>query len=191
MQLQDNVIESSVYNGNKQLKLIAMAIIHPSIKGPELRNALRESLNNTLPLHFHDQIPYNAATVLEVRQWLNLWFVENRKSSSAITNSIKRLRWDGNYLWTAGKGRMQKDLQSVGFSEAYSKALARDIVAARGCVDSQRRVDTMVTKIVSFFLIRILSLSCFDLLQVGRFLLAAVLLKLLYFSYHRFLNQWE
>jgi hypothetical protein len=140
MQLQDNVIESSVYNGNKQLKLIAMAIIHPSIKGPELRNALRESLNNTLPLHFHDQIPNNDATIPEVIQWLKLWFIENRKSSTAITNTIKRLRWDGNYLWRAGKCRIQKDLQSVGFSEAYSKALARDIVAARGCVDRQRWV---------------------------------------------------
>ena len=86
---------------------------------------------------------------------------------------------------------MQKDLQSVGFSEAYSKVLARDIVAARARFDSRRWVDTMVATIVSFFQIRILSLSCFDLLQVGRCLLAAALLTLLYFSYHRFLNQWE
>ena len=190
MHLQDNVIESSAYNGNNQLKLIAMTIIHPSIKGPELRNALRESLNNTLPLHFHDQIPYNAATVLEVRQWLKLWFFENRKSSAAIAKSIKRLQWNGNYLWSAGKRRMQKDLQSVGFSAAYSKALARDIVTARGCFDSRRPVETMVTTIVSFFQIRILSLSCFDLLQVKLLLLLAVLLTLLYFGYRRILNQW-
>ena len=183
--------QNNVYNGNKQLKLIGMAAIHPGIKALELETALRESLNNTLPLHFHDQIPHNAATVPEVRQWLNLWFVENRKSSAAITKSIKRLHWDGNYLWSAGKCRIQTDLQSVGFSEAYSKVLARDIVAARARFDSRRWVDTMVATIVSFFLIRILSLSCFDLLQVGRCLLAAVLLTLLYFSYHRFLNQWE
>jgi hypothetical protein len=183
--------QNNVYNGNKQLKLIGMAGIHPGIKALELEKALRESLNNTLPLYFHDQIPHNAAAVPEVRQWLNLWFVENRKSSAAITKSIKRLHWDGNYLWSAGKRRMQKDLQSVEFSEAYSKVLARDIVAARARFDSRRWVDTMVTTIVSFFQIRILSLSCFDLLQVGRCLLAAVLLTLLVFSYHRFLNQWE
>ena len=47
---------------------------------------------------------------------------------------------------------MQKDLQSVGFSEAYSKVLARDIVAARARFDSRRWVDTIVAMIVSFFL---------------------------------------
>jgi hypothetical protein len=100
---------NNVYNGNKQLKLIAMASIRPGIKGLKLRKALGESLNKTLPLHFHDQIPHNAATIPEIIQWLNLWFVENRKSSTAITESLERLHWDGNYVWSAGKRCMQKD----------------------------------------------------------------------------------
>lgn len=86
---------------------------------------------------------------------------------------------------------MQKDLQSIGFSKAYSKAPARDIVAARAQFDHQRWVATMVTTIVSFFQIRILSFSCFDLLQVKLFLLVAVLFTLLYLGYHRISNQWD
>jgi hypothetical protein len=187
--MQNNIY--NVYNGNKPLKLIAMTAIPPGIKGPELRKALRESLNNTLPARFHDQIPKNAATVPEVIQWVKSWFVENRKSSTAITNSIKRLGWDDTYLWTPEESRIQKDLQSIGFSMAYSKTLARDIVAARAQFDDRRWVITMVTTIVSFFQIRILSFSGFDLLQVKLFLLVAVLLSLLYLGYRRLLNQWE
>ncbi len=59
-------MQNKVYNGNKQLKLIAMAAIHPGFKGPEFRKTLRESLNNTLPLRFQDQIPHNAATIPEI-----------------------------------------------------------------------------------------------------------------------------
>ena len=168
-----------------------MTVIPPGIKGPELRKALLESLNNTLPARFYDQIPNNAATAPEVIQWVKSWFVEKRNSSTAIANSIKRLGWDDTYLWTAGECRIQKDLQSIGFSKAYSKTLARDIVAARAQFDDRTWVATMVTTIVSFFQIRILSFSYFDLLQVKLFLLAAVLLALLYLGYHRLLNQWE
>ncbi len=48
----------------------------------------------------------------------------------------------------------------------------------------------MVTTIVSFFQVRIFSLSRFDLLQVEQFLLVVIFLRLLYLGYHRFPNQW-
>jgi hypothetical protein len=138
-------IKGEVYKGNKQLKPVAMAIFPPGIKGPELRKALRESLNSTLPIVFHDQIPPCDATVTEVRRWIKSWFVGRGKSSTAITKSINRLRWDGKCLWKHGNRQMQKDLEAVGISKAYSKALARDITVARNQFDGWRRVSTIVS----------------------------------------------
>jgi hypothetical protein len=85
-------IKSEVYKANRPLKPVAMAIIPPGSKGPELRKALRESLDKTLPLVFQDQIPDSHATISELRLWLKLWFVERKKSSTAITKPINRLR---------------------------------------------------------------------------------------------------
>jgi hypothetical protein len=165
-----------------------VAIFPPGIEGPELRKALRESLNSTLPIVFHEQIPPSDATVIEVRRWIKSWFVGRGKSSTAITKSFNRLRWDGKYLWKYGNRQMQKDLEAVGISKAYSKALARDIIVARNQFDGWRRFSTIVSfsRDSSF-----VTAPHIDLLQVMLLLSVVLLLAVLYFGYYRFFNLWN
>jgi hypothetical protein len=143
------------------LKPVAIAIVPPSSNGIDLRKSLHQSLDSTFPITFHDQIPGINATVAEVRRWIKLWFLEHgvslKVTNMALKKSIKLLEWDGEYLWKHSKHEMQKDLKDLGFSEATTTLLGRDIVAAR----TRFEVWRLVVSFLKFICVRVHDLTCF------------------------------
>ncbi|KAE9365168.1 hypothetical protein N431DRAFT_473247 [Stipitochalara longipes BDJ] len=133
------LVSYDVSRDTRHMKPVAIAIILPGSDSPNLRKALQQSLDNTFPILFQDQIPGRNATVADVRRWIKLWFLERGLSPKAATKSlnpsINRVQWDGKYLWTHGAYEMEVELKALGFSEGFAATLARDIVAARDRFD--------------------------------------------------------
>lgn len=143
------------------LKPVAIAIVPTSSNSIDLRKSLYQSLDSTFPITFHDQIPGSNATVADVRRWIKLWFLEHgvspRVTNMALKKSINRLEWDGQYLWKRSKHKMQRDLKDLGFSEATTTLLGRDIVAARTRVEVWR----LVVSFLKFICALVHDLTCF------------------------------
>ncbi|KAH8753378.1 hypothetical protein BGZ57DRAFT_133245 [Hyaloscypha finlandica] len=133
------------------LKPVAIAIVPTSSNSIDLRKSLYQSLDSTFPITFHDQIPGSNATVADVRRWIKLWFLEHgvspKATNMALKKSINRLEWDGQYLWKRSKHEMQRDLKDLGFSEATTTLLGRDIVAARTRVEVWRLVVKLLLSV--------------------------------------------
>ncbi|PMD57745.1 uncharacterized protein K444DRAFT_614699 [Hyaloscypha bicolor E] len=129
------LVSYEVCKDTRCLKPVAIAIVPTSSNGIHLRKSLHQSLDSTFPITFHDQIPGSNATAAEVRRWIKLWFLEHgvspKVTSMALKKSINRLEWDGEYLWKHSKHEMQRYLKDLGFSEATTTLLGRDIVEAR------------------------------------------------------------
>jgi hypothetical protein len=155
------LVSYKVCKDTRCLKPVAIAIVPTSSNGIHLRKSLHQSLDSTFPITFHDQIPGSNATAAEVRCWIKLWFLEHgvspKVTNMALKKSINRLEWVGEYLWKHSKHEMQRYLKDLGFSEATTTLLGRDIVEAW----TRFEVWRLVVSFLKFICVRVHDLTCF------------------------------